>query len=173
MTLKTVVIETVAQTKPVIESLKPLKPSEEAVAASIQPAGQPVEVKVAVQPEVEAVEAVAARTAASVGRVERVVSASEMMVRAAEAVADAILVTPGLMRGEGEILIRLKPEVLDGSAVKITVAGHRLSVEFQPQIAETAQFIERNLPQLQQVLVARIHSFTVAVSVRKERNGRI
>ena len=148
------------------------KISVESVAAAIQPVVQPVQADVKVQDAAEAVAAVAAHTALSVERVERVVSASEMMVQAAEAVADAILVTPGLMRGEGEILIRLKPEVLDGTSVKIAVAGQRLSVEFQPQIAETAAFIERHLPQLQQHLAVRVHSYVVGVSVRRGRDGR-
>ncbi len=133
----------------------------------------PQQVEIAVKPDDAGAPVARADAVEAVARVEQAVSATEVMVRAAEAVADAILVTPGLVNGEGEMLIRLKPDVLDGSEVRISVTGRELGVEFMPVRMETAAFIERNLPQLQQQLVARVHAYTIGVSVKRERNGRV
>ena len=48
----------------------------------------------------------------------------------------------------------------------------RLESDGEAREGARAVLIERNLPQLQQVLAARVHSFSVAVSVRKGRDGR-
>ena len=133
----------------------------------------PQQIEVAVRPVEPAASSDRASAVEAVSRVEQAVSAAETMVRAAEAVADAILVSPGLKAGDGEMLIRLRPDVLDGSAVRIAVSGRQLEVEFMPMQMETAALIERNMSQLQQHLVARVHMYTVGVSVKKDRNGRI
>ena len=114
----------------------------------------------------------AADAVEAVGRAAKAAAPADVLVRAAEEVADAILVSPGLLRGEGEIRIQLKPDVLDGSEVRISVEGRQLGVELLPVAADTAAFIERNLPQLQQMLSARVHAFTVGVSMRRNRVGR-
>ena len=115
---------------------------------------------------------VAADAVEAVGRVAKIASPAEVMLQVAEEVADAIIVSPGLLRGEGEIRIQLKPDVLDGSEVRISVEGRRMGVELLPVAADTAAFIERNLPQLQQLLTARVHAFTIGVSMRRNRVGR-
>ena len=112
------------------------------------------------------------RAAAAVDGVARVASPADVLVQAAEAVAEAILVSPDLSYGQGEIRIQLKPDVLDGSEVRIRVSGNNLGVELMPLAPDTVAFIERNLPQLQQMLVARVHSYSVGVSVRRSRVGR-
>ncbi len=113
---------------------------------------------------VTAVEAVVAAFAPSAARA---VEPAQVLVEAARAVADTLLVTPGLLRGEGEIRIQLRPDVLDGTEIHIAVAGRQLSVAFMPPTPELAALIEQSRPQLTAHLAERIHSFQIAVDVRR------
>ena len=156
-------------------------PSEGAVqkaaspASSAPPTPSALPVSFAV-PEVSA--PAAAPTAAPVTAVEAVVAAftpsaaravepAQVLVEAARAVADTLLVTPGLLRGEGEIRIQLRPDVLDGTEIHIAVAGRQLTVAFTPPTHELAALIEQSRPQLTAHLAERIHSFQIAVDVRR------
>ena len=127
-------------------------------------------------PEVSA--PAAAPTAAPVTAVEAVVAAftpsaaravepAQVLVEAARAVADTLLVTPGLLRGEGEIRIQLRPDVLDGTEIHIVVAGRQLTVAFTPPTPDLVALIEQSRPQLTAHLAERIHSFQIAVDVRR------
>jgi len=116
--------------------------------------------------ETAAVEAASARTVLMADGVAKTVSTAEVLVAAAEAVADAILVTPGLVRGEGEVRIQLRPDVLEGTEVRIAVQGRSLDVSFVPQTESMAALIEQCRPQLEQHLAGRIHAFQIAVSVK-------
>lgn len=93
---------------------------------------------------------------------------TELLTAIAGEVADAILVSPGLLRGQGEIRIQLRPDVLAGTEVRLEVTGRTLSVEFQPAVQDVAVLINQNLPQLQQQLATRIHAFDISVSVRSD-----
>ena len=127
-------------------------------------------------PEVSA--PAAAPTAAPVTAVEAVVAAftpsaaravepAQVLVEAARAVADTLLVTPGLLRGEGEIRIQLRPDVLDGTEIHIVVAGRQLTVAFTPPTPDLVALIEQSRPQLTAHLAERIHAFQIAVDVRR------
>ncbi len=129
-----------------------------------------------VVPEVSA--PAAAPTAAPVTAVEAVVAAftpsaaravepAQVLVEVARAVADTLLVTPGLLRGEGEIRIQLRPDVLDGTEIHIVVAGRQLTVAFTPPTPDLVALIEQSRPQLTAHLAERIHSFQIAVDVRR------
>lgn len=115
-------------------------------------------------PTVTAVEAVVAAFTPSAARA---VEPAHVLVEAARAVADTLLVTPGLLRGEGEVRIQLRPDVLDGTEIRIAVAGRQLTVAFTPPTPELAALIEQNRPQLAAHLADRIHSFQIAVDVRR------
>ena len=179
-TLKTVVEETLS-----IKLPKPLvladrsrpkaeaDPTDEQPAVVAAPVVVPQSADIAARPADSATPFARTDAVESVVRIERIVPAAETLVQAAEAVADALYVSPGLMSGEGEIVIRLRPDVLDGSEVMINVSGKQLGVEFRPVLADTAAFIERNLPQLQQVLAQRVHARVVGVTVKKVRDGRV
>ena len=141
--------------------------------ASSAPPALPVSFVV---PEVSA--PAAAPTAAPVTAVEAVVAAftpsaaravepAQVLVEAARAVADTLLVTPGLLRGEGEIRIQLRPDVLDGTEIHIVVAGRQLTVAFTPPTPDLVALIEQSRPQLTAHLAERIHSFQIAVDVRR------
>ena len=113
---------------------------------------------------VTAGEAVVAAFAPSAARA---VEPVQVLVEAARAVADTLFVTPGLLRGEGEIRIQLRPDVLDGTEIHIAVAGRQLTVAFTPPTPELAALIEQSRPQLTAHLAERIHSFQIAVDVRR------
>ena len=116
-------------------------------------------------PSVRAAEPVVAPPV--VDRVEQVKNVEmQMLVAAAHEVADAILVSPGLLRGQGEIRVQLKPEVLSGTEISIKVTGRTMSVEFQPTVQDAAVLIERNLAGLQERLQTSVAAFDIAVSVR-------
>ncbi len=110
---------------------------------------------------VKNVEAVAPIAALSVK--DRVVR-TDVLVEAATAVADTLLVSPGLMRGEGEILVQLKPDVLEGSQIRISVQGKTLDVAFQTPTEQLTQMLTTRLPELQQHLVAALPAFSFKVS---------
>lgn len=139
--------------------------SEALVAAGVAPAVQPVVVPVQVEPlvSVQSVDVAA--------RVEQVAKA-EVLVQAAEAVADTILVSPGLLRGQGEVRIQLRPDVLEGTEIRIAVTGRQMEVNFMPQTQDMAVLIEQCRPQLEQHLAEKIHSFQIAVDVRRRSTGK-
>ena len=97
---------------------------------------------------------------------------SEVLVAAAEAVADTIMVTPGLLTGEGQIRVQLRPDVLDGTEIQINVTGRAIAVDFLPQTADMATLIQRCLPQLEQHLASRIHSFKIVATVGATRRRK-
>ena len=121
----------------------------------------------AAAPTVAPVTAVEAVVAAFTPSAARAVEPAQVLVEAARAVADTLLVTPGLLRGEGEIRIQLRPDVLDGTEIHIVVAGRQLTVAFTPPTPDLVALIEQSRPQLTAHLAERIHSFQIAVDVRR------
>ena len=90
---------------------------------------------------------------------------------AVEAVAEAIQVSSDLAtRGEGEIRIQLKPAVLDGSAVQISVSGSDMAVTFHPATPDVAALLQSHAPELAVLLSERVPAWhaTVHVSKRNE-----
>ena len=87
------------------------------------------------------------------------------LVEAANQVADTILVTPSLVHGEGEITIRLKQTVLDGSEIRLEAKGAAILVAITPTTPSAAQAITQAKVQFEQTLAERIPSFQVTVSV--------
>jgi flagellar hook-length control protein FliK len=86
-------------------------------------------------------------------------------VEAAEAVADTILVTPALVRGEGKVTIRLKPTVLDGSEIHLEAKGTKITVAIAPATNAAQQIVEQSKAQLAQTLAQRLPSFQFAVMI--------
>jgi len=94
---------------------------------------------------------------------------ADVLVQAADAVADTLLVTPGLLKGQGDVIVQLRPDVLEGTEVRISVTGRQLEVVFQPQTVDMAVLIENARTVLVQHLASKIVSFNVSVDVRKKR----
>ena len=111
-------------------------------------------------PEAAPVAGVAAKVSAEMPR-----TASSVVIEAASAVADTLLVTPNLMRGDGEIRVQLKPDVLDGAQICIKVMGKSMQVEFASVTDDVARLMTEAQPQLVQRLTEKIPTFEVAVTV--------
>ena len=118
------------------------------------------------QVEMPVAPAVVERPAAVV-TVDAASARTQILVDAVEAVCDAILVSPGLVRGEGTMIIQLKADVLSGTEIQLQARGQSLSVAFIPTTAEVAVLIERNLAQFEQHLAGRIHNFQIAAKIRE------
>ena len=91
---------------------------------------------------------------------------------AAAQVADTILVTPSLVSGEGEITIQLKPNVLDGSEIRLEAKGTTITVDITPATPSVAQVIAQSQAQFEQTLVERLPSFQIAVTVAQTKSVR-
>ena len=91
------------------------------------------------------------------------------LTEAAAAVTETIKVTPSLVRGDGEVVIRLKPNVLDGSEIRLEARGTEVTIDIRPANADVAQAVERSQAQFAQQLSERLPSFqfTVAVTTAK------
>lgn len=92
---------------------------------------------------------------------------TRMFVAAAEAVADAVLVSSGFVNGEGRMLVRLQPEVLGGSEVQIVAKGGTLTVVVNPATQDVQAIVEANRAQFEQHLAEKVHSWRVSVAVRR------
>ncbi len=113
---------------------------------------------------VEPVQVVAARVAHRV-----VATPAQVLIEAAAAVADTIVVSPGLLRGSGEIQVQLRPDVLEGTVIHIsTTAPGALAVQFTPTTENMAALLEKCAPQLVTYLSERVHNFQVAVNVKRD-----
>ena len=94
-------------------------------------------------------------------------SGARMLVAAAEAVADAILASDGFAGGEGCMLVRLRPEVLDGSEVRIVAKGDTLAVVVDPATQEVMDFVEADRMRFERHLAERVHAWRVSVCVKR------
>ena len=90
---------------------------------------------------------------------------TQELVDAAVAVADTILVTPSLVHGEGEVTIRLKPTVLDGSEIRLEARGEAITVVLTPATTEVQRLAEQSQARITAELSERIPSFQIAVVV--------
>ena len=113
---------------------------------------------------VEPVQVVAARVAHQV-----MATPAQVLVEAASAVADTIVVSPGLLRGAGEIQVQLRPDVLEGTVIGIsTTSPGELTVNFTPATENMAVMLEKCASQLVTYLSERIHNFQIAVNVKRD-----
>lgn len=92
---------------------------------------------------------------------------TRMFVAAAEAVADAILVSSGFDNGEGRIIVRLHPEVLGGSEVQIVAKDGKLTVVVNPATQDVQNIVEANRTQFEQHLAEKVHAWRVSVAVKR------
>ena len=112
---------------------------------------------------------IAASTASA--RTEAIV---EVVNNVAEAIADQILVTPSLVRGEGQMIVRLKPEVLDGSEIRLSSESGTLAVEVVPSTPNAAKLATEAMPRLETALAEHVSTFRqVSVSVRKGKANEV
>ena len=111
-------------------------------------------------PEVAAASAASARTEAIVETVNQIV----------EAVVGQILVTPGIVHGDGEIKILLKPTVLDGSEIVMLSKDGTLTVSITPTTQEASAAAAAALPRLETALAEHapaFHHVSVMLALKK------
>lgn len=180
--IKPVAVETVvAETQKASEHSVSFVAKEDLVVkvatVKVEDETQPEEVTIAALPQGVAPEAIARPievktpevapvVAASVEAKVEAVTAAEVLVEAANAVADTMLVSPGLMRGEGEIIVQLKQDVLSGTELKIAVQSGTMTVEFAPTVEKIATLLEQNQGSLVQVLSERVGRYNIVMNVR-------
>ena len=145
------------------------KTEEKSVAVSahvvVAPAavGSPLPQTVQEAPEVAAASAVSARTEAIVETVNQVV----------EAVAGRILVTPGIVHGDCEVKILLKPTVLDGSEITMSSSGGALVVSISPATEAAGAMASAALPRLETALAEHVAAFRqVSVALVTKKGNR-
>lgn len=97
---------------------------------------------------------------------------SQELIQIAEAVADRVLVSPGLMQGEGEVRVLLKPDVLQGTEIRVVSENGTVTVNFIPTTPEVAALLERNQPMLVQHLATHVPSVRLGVSVGRSSRDR-
>ena len=152
-----------------VDGFRPASEPEDAAASvvlqaapiAVAPEPQVIDVRnVAVEP----VQVVAARVAHQVAA-----TPTQVLIEAASAVADTIVVSPGLLRGSGEIQVQLRPDVLEGTVIHIsTTAPGALAVQFTPTTENMAALLEKSAPQLVAYLSEYVHNFQVAVNVKRD-----
>ena len=92
---------------------------------------------------------------------------AQVFVAAAEAVADAILVSSGFSDGEGSIIVRLQPEVLSGSEVRLVAKDGVLTVVVDAVTDDVQKIVETNRVQFEQHIAEKVHSWRISVAVRR------
>ncbi len=120
-----------------------------------------------VAPQTVDAQSVAASTASA--RTEVI---AETVGKVVEAVAAQILVTPALVKGEGEMIVRLKSDILDGSTIRLTAESGTLSVEISPATQSAQRVIVEAAPRLETALSEHVAAFHhVRVLVKKGRQN--
>ena len=152
----------VAADKPVVQPQNPV------VASSDPPVSgknvlQDSEGKQFIASAVAAVSAASARTEAIADTVNQIV----------EAVVGQMVVTPSLVRGEGEVRMTLKPTVLDGSDITLTAKDGTLTVAVTPATSASAQAAAVALPQLETALAEHAPAFRHVAVALVAKKGKI
>ena len=155
--------------KPVSMVDKPLPPDDRRQAAKVEDVVIPI-----VVPLAQDSAPIAAASAAIEIDPSAAAARTSELTEAAAAVAETIKVTPSLVRGDGEVVIRLKPSVLDGSEIRLEARGSEVTIDIRPANADVAQAVERSQAQFAQQLAERLPSFqfTVAVATAKPVTAR-
>ena len=142
--------------KPEYTRLKEIeKPVKEVVAPSFAPADE--------KPEVTLVDIASARVSQNT-----VVQTPESAVvsHLAETVVETLAVTPTLSStGEGEIHIKLKSDILDGSSIKIEVKNGELKVVLEPASRAAEEILLKSHEAFQNHLAERVTAWRINVGV--------
>lgn len=102
-------------------------------------------------------------------RTEAIVATVEKMV---DAIVTQILVTPSLIKGDGQMLVRLKDDVLDGSTIKLAFSGGALDVVVEPTTHVAERLAVGAAPKLEAALAEHVAAFHhVKIFVKKGRHN--
>ena len=149
-------LETPPVSKPDHSQLKEIeKPVKEVLATSLAPANE--------KPEVTLVDIASARVSQNT-----VVQTPENAVvsHLVETVVETLAVTPALSStGEGEIHIKLKADILDGSSVRIEVKKGELKVVVEPTSRAAEEMLLKSHEAFQNHLAERVTAWRINVGV--------
>ena len=142
--------------KPDHSQLKEIeKPVKEVLATSLAPANE--------KPEVTLVDIASARVSQNT-----VVQTPESVVvsRLVETVVETLAVTPTLSSaGEGEINIKLKYDILDGSSIKMEVKNGELKIIIEPTTRAAEEILLKTQEAFQNHLAERVTAWRINVGV--------
>jgi hypothetical protein len=148
--------ETPRVDKPAPAQVKePETPVREAVTPSLAPVDE--------KPEVGLIDIASARVSQNT-----VVQTPESAVvsRLVETVVETIAVTPTLSsNGEGEIRIKLKSDILDGSSIKIEVKNGELKIVVEPASRVAEEILLKSHEAFQNQLAERVTAWRINVGV--------
>lgn len=97
-------------------------------------------------------------------------AAAAVAERLVEAVTAQVEVVPSLIHGEGEVIISLKKDVLDGSEIRLTAKGGDIAVEITASTPEAARVANAASSRLETALAEHVASFRhVTVSVVRKK----
>ena len=148
--------------------------AEDADAEVAAPQALPV-VEVTLPPRIASVEPaeVATGSVAGVPAVRPVaMTGAKELIAIATSVADAVMVSPGLLQGDGTVRVVLKPDVLQGTEIRVVSENGAVTVNFIPSTPEVAALLERSQPMLVQHLATHVPNVRLGVSVGRGVRNR-
>ena len=148
--------------------------AEDADAEVAAPQALPV-VEVTLPPRIASVEPaeVATGSVAGVPAVRPVaMTGAKELIAIATSVADAVMVSPGLLQGDGTVRVVLKPDVLQGTEIRVVSENGAVTVNFIPSTLEVAALLERSQPMLVQHLATHVPNVRLGVSVGRGVRNR-
>ena len=136
----------------------PLPRPAERAPREVPPAAAPMAAAESVPQQAGAVQTAAVPDAAA--------RVTAMLRAAADAVAASVQVSPDLARtGTGEIRVRLRPDVLDGSSVRFEASGGDLKITLYPATQAAAAVLEAHLERFRTHLAERVANWRINVGV--------
>ncbi len=136
----------------------PLSRPAERAPREVPPAAAPMAAAESVPQQAGAVQTAAVPDAAA--------RVTAMLRAAADAVAASVQVSPDLARtGTGEIRVRLRSDVLDGSSVRFEASGGDLKITLYPATQAAAAVLEAHLERFRTHLAERVANWRINVGV--------
>ena len=136
----------------------PLPRPAERAPREVPPAAAPMAAAESVPQQAGAVQTAAVPDAAA--------RVTAMLRAAADAVAASVQVSPDLARtGTGEIRVRLRSDVLDGSSVRFEASGGDLKITLYPATQAAAAVLEAHLERFRTHLAERVANWRINVGV--------
>ena len=99
-------------------------------------------------------------------------SRAALLLQVADGVAEAVVMCPSLMWGEGEVSVRLSPDVLGGTEIRLRVSDGGLLVQLTPSAEVVTAQLQAAQPQLQAWLSERLAVYQQRIRVEVRSASR-
>ena len=99
-------------------------------------------------------------------------SRAALLLQVADGVAEAVVMRPSLMWGEGEVSVRLSPDVLGGTEIRLRVSDGGLLVQLTPSAEVVTAQLQAAQPQLQAWLSERLAVYQQRIRVEVRSASR-